>query len=85
MICMRVKLSNKAIGKDLSHIPPCEAKSIEHTKRAIYQAKLWKNSHRAYPSIGRPEQFGCKRVAGHLQPVYFLGSTASELLNNLVQ
>ena len=80
----RVNLSSKGTGKYLAHIPPCGGSFIEHTKRAIYQTKIQKKAHRAYTSIGRPEQFGWKRVTGHLQPVYFLGPTASELLNDLV-
>lgn len=68
----------------LAKLPPCEAVLKQHVKRAMWQTRVWMSSHIAMPSLGSPVDFGWTRAGDCLNPLYFEGPTAAELLKDMV-
>ena len=81
---LRIKLAKRK-DKDIARIPPCEDAFTQHTKRCMWQAKLWTSAHINDPDVGNVEDYGWKKDAmGTLSPIFFEGPTAAELLSDLV-
>lgn len=80
---LRVKLASQK-NISLAKLPPCERSFKEHVKRAAWQTKLWTRSHIPKPDIGSPLEHGWTNDNDNLQPKFFEGPMASELLQDLV-
>ena len=69
---------------DLALMPPCEAAFIEHYKRVFNQREVWYTSHEQDSDLPDPEEFGWCKVDAVLQPKFYEGPMASEVLDRLI-
>ena len=59
-----------------AQLPPCEDSLMEHTKRANYQAAVWKHCIVQNPSIPKPEGHGWQFNKGLMTPKWISGAPA---------
>ena len=72
-------------GRALETIPPTQAALLEHTKRAILQALIWKEALIPQPEIPDPAMWGWEQVDGTYSPVWTSLPDASKICSELVK
>ena len=77
---MRVKMC-KSKDTSLARLPPCEDSFKQHVKRSVFQTNIWVHAHDAVYASGKPEEYEWVRNGNSLEPVYFEGQSASQLLD----
>ena len=71
----RYKLFCSAAGSDYS-MPPCKNALLQHTRRANYQAAIWKKATNAIISAPEPISHGWEMVHEQYSVVWNTGPTA---------
>ena len=72
-------------GRMLETIPPTEAALLEHTKRAVLQALVWKEAVIPQPEVLDPEKWGWVKKDDTYRPVWTTLPEASKICSELVK